>query len=191
MSDMAVDFKPYKITVPEFLRMGEAGVFEDKHVELLDGILVEVSPFSSPHAYVGGRVAMYLSNALRGRADLFVPLTLPLGRYDAPEPDIAIAAPRGTEYYRRHLQPRDVYALIEIALSSLSKDTRLKRDLYARFSITDYLVADLPNSLLRHYTDPAAGRYATEERLTYGDTFSLKALPDITLDADPFLPPRE
>ena len=34
MSDMLLYDRPHNITVDEFLRMGEADVFEDRHVEL-------------------------------------------------------------------------------------------------------------------------------------------------------------
>src|SRR5580658_8830595 len=114
MSDMAVDFEPHKFNVEEFFRMGEADVFGDRHIELLDGMLVEVSPFGAPHTIVAGGIHQYLSALLERRASVYESLTLRLDEYNAPEPDIAILLPRESNDFERPFVSAEVQALIEV-----------------------------------------------------------------------------
>jgi len=112
MSDMALDYKVHRITVDEFCQMGEAGVFEDRHVELLDGTLVDLSPVGKPHAVIASRIGYYLAALLGERAEVVHGATLPLGEYDAPEPDIAIFAPIAVADIQGQFRREEAYALI-------------------------------------------------------------------------------
>jgi Uma2 family endonuclease len=191
MSDMAVQLEQRKITVSEYHRMVDVGILrEGELVELLDGLLVAMSPIGHPHWAVHGQLVAYLNRTLAGHAAIFGQLSIPLGDFDEPQPDIAVLAPEPTNYFSRQATMEETFAVIEIANSSLAKDTGLKRDLYARFGIVEYLVVDLSNRELLRYVDSVDVRYEDSQHLTYGDTFSLRALPDVILVADSFLPPR-
>ena len=192
MSDMAIaELNPRKITVPEFFYMGHVGILkESERVELIDGALVAMSPLGHAHTFVAGRALRYLIETLGHRAEVLGPMMLPLGRYDAPQPDIAILAPDGDVYFKRAPEPAQIYALIEVADSSAGRDVTVKRDLYASFNVQEYLVCDIRNATLVRWVTPTAGTYTTQQLLTYGDSFSLVTLPGVKINVDPFLPPR-
>ena len=191
-SDMALDLKPRKITVTEFRRMAEVGILRDgERVELLDGALVEMSPIGRLHWVLHGRAVAYLNRALAGRAFVAGNASVALGQFDEPEPDILIVPPLDVEYLRRDPRPDEVCAIVEISDSSLRKDTGVKRRLYGRFGIADYLVIDVHARVMLRYTSALDAGYGEPQALRAGDTFRLTALPDVELEVEPFLPPAE
>jgi Uma2 family endonuclease len=191
MSEMALDYKLREFTVDEYHRMAEAGIIADREpVELLDGQLVLMTPIGSRHVGRHGRLVRYLIEALGDSAVVLGMSSIPLGERSEPSPDIAIASPRADGYESRHPTPGEIFALIEIAESSLAKDAGPKAKLYARSGIRDYLIADIEANVLRRNCEPHELGYTRTSTLGYGDSFTLTALPDITLSADPFLAPR-
>jgi Uma2 family endonuclease len=191
MSDMLLAMEPRKITVAEYHRMAAEGILgDDERIELLDGLLISMSPIGRAHWALHLQIDAYLKIALAGRAAIGGQTSLALGDFNEPQPDIAVLAPNVSEYFTRPVGCHEIYALIEIADASLAKDTGPKRDLYARFAIADYLVADVQNVSLIQHSQPVDGRYARLQRLGYGDAFSLATFPSVVLDVDPFLPPR-
>jgi Uma2 family endonuclease len=192
MSDMATaELKPRKITIAEYHRMVEVGILaEYERIELLDGVIVEMSPIGQHHVGLRTRIMAYLLDVLGRRAVICGHLSLRLGEFDEPQPDIGIFAPEPGSYFHRQATVEETYALIEISDSSLQKDIGPKRELYARFGIGEYLVVDVTGSELLRYSGLFAGQYGTLQRLGYGDRFEVSALPGITLEVDRFLPPR-
>ncbi len=78
-----------KWTVNDYHRMIAAGILSDRHVELLAGEIVEMTPETPIHYNTAKRGAKYLENLLAGKADVRFngPITL---QNSEPEPDIAI-----------------------------------------------------------------------------------------------------
>jgi Uma2 family endonuclease len=188
MSDMAV-LSPHQFTVTEYHRMAEHGVLEDARVELLDGLIVEMSPIGPLHWNMHAIINAYLTEALRGVASVIPQGSFPLGKKSEPQPDIAIIEPVDRAALNRTPSPGQIFGMIEIADASLAKDTGPKVRLYGRFGIADYLVVDLAANVLLHYTEPHALGYRRSERLTHGCSFRLARLPNYTLDATAFLQP--
>jgi hypothetical protein len=88
---------------------------------------------------------------------------------------------------KRAPEPSEIYAMIEIANTSIARDTGTKRLLYGRFGIVDYLVVNLTQDVLIHFSEPREGDYATTRTMTRGESFSLSALRDVKLQSDGFL----
>jgi Uma2 family endonuclease len=184
MSDMALDIIPRKITVSEYHRMVECGILaENERVELLDGMLVHMSPIGRPHRMVHALIVEYLNAKLGERAIVQGMSSIQLGTFSEPEPDVLVLPRKLREFLMREPDPTEVYAVIEIADSSLRTDTGIKRRLYGDFCVADYLVVDVKAHLLLRYTGPFHDGYGEPERLGPGAT-----LPDIELEASRFLP---
>jgi Putative restriction endonuclease len=192
MSDMAVELTPRTFTVAEYHRMVEAGILGNgERVELLDGLVVTMPPIGVAHWTRHRDVLAYLSEMLRGRAQVHGQISLPLGERSEPEPDLAILADLPYEQLNRVPEPVEIYAMIELAESSLHSDMTTKRRLYASFFIADYLVVDLAGDVLLHYSAPRDGDYLESRSLGHGDTFVLAAVPDLKLVAEAFLRSRQ
>ncbi len=192
MSDMAIEYKLREFTVEEYHRMADVGLLRaEERVELLDGAIVEMSPIGVSHWDRHARISAYLIETL-GADALVVPQgSFPLGRTNEPQPDLAVLARLGYGQAGRGPTPEEIFAVIEIADSSLSKDIGPKLRLYARFGIADYFVVDLEGDALLHYHDPHDLGYRSVQRLHATDTFTIHHLPHITLSAAPFLKPPD
>lgn len=75
MSEMAIAYRRRPISVDEYHRMDEAGVFApDERVELLDGELISVPPMGPRQAGGIGRINRLLTIRLNDRAHVRVQL---------------------------------------------------------------------------------------------------------------------
>src|SRR5882724_5456200 len=87
---MAMPLTARRFTVDEYYRMGRAGVFqEDDRVELLDGLIVEMSPIGPGHAGCVTALTSLLTPLLAGRALVSVQNPVRLGEHSEPQPDVA------------------------------------------------------------------------------------------------------
>lgn len=143
----------------EYDQMVELGMFEDERIELLRGALVTMSPQKWHHA----AVVTWLNNELARALDrsYLVRPQVPFAADDwsEPEPDLAVVVNDPT--LREH--PQHVLLLIEVADSSLRKDRRLKRDIYAEAGVPEYWIVDLTTMVVEVYTEPSAGAYGKIE----------------------------
>jgi Uma2 family endonuclease len=152
------------LTADEVLRMVELGVLsEDEPVELLHGVLTEVSPKSPAHEAVKLRLSRWLAPGMAaGTYDVRVeaPIVVP-DRTSLPEPDVAVVAAPGDPL--RH--PTTALLVIEVAVSSLAIDTTVKPALYAAAGVPELWVVDVEARRVRRFNDPAAGAYARVQDL--------------------------
>jgi hypothetical protein len=132
------------LTVDEYHRMGEAGILtEDDHVELIEGELLVVTPIGPPHSGTVIALTDLFSEAVRGRGYVSVQSPVRLGDRSEPEPDIAVLGLRADRYRRALPAPEDTLLVIEVADSSLVRDSVTKKALYARHGIPELWIVDL------------------------------------------------
>jgi Uma2 family endonuclease len=154
--------EPYRLTVQQYERMGEAGVLaEDDRVELLDGLLVRKMTKGEPHtaSCIDSRDALIPLIPggwhLRTEAAVRIPL------FDEPEPDLAIVRGRNRDYVRlgRPPEPPEITLVIEVAESSLQRDRTDKLRAYASGGIPTYWIINLIDRQVEVYTQPAGASY--------------------------------
>jgi Uma2 family endonuclease len=169
-----------KFTVNEYHRIVQSGVLDDRRVELLNGLIVEMAPEGIPHAYYSDESGSYLERLLGDRVKVREgkPITLP--NDSEPEPDIAVVKPLGAVYLQHHPYPEDIYWLIEYSNSSLAKDTTDKVKIYAAAGIPEYWVVDLKDKSLIVFREPVGETYQQMNRLTEGEIAPL-AFPDVRI----------
>jgi Uma2 family endonuclease len=169
-----------KWTLEDYHKMIEAGILDDRHVELLNGEITEMAPEGEPHAHLSTRSADYLRDALRGQAQIREgkPITLPDN--SEPEPDIAIVQPLGDVYFDHHPYPEDIFGLIEFSNSSLAKDMEIKSKIYAKVNIPEYWVVNLKQMQLIVFRDPIDGEYHSQVTLNDGEITPF-AFPNISV----------
>src|ERR1017187_8297616 len=110
---------PYRISVRQFEKMIDAGVFgEHDHVELLEGILVNRMTKNEPHNFTVGELAEALRAIVNPDWVVREEKSIVLGRFSRPEPDLAVA--RGPRERYRSVSPKmpDLGLLVEVADSS-------------------------------------------------------------------------
>ncbi len=178
MSDMAVSYARRPISVEDYHRMADAGIFApDERVELLDGELIVVPPMNSPHGGGITGINALLAHQFYGRALVRVGLPVIVDDYSEPEPDFALVGMEENEWRDRHPVASDVLLLIEVSDTSRGFDLKQKAHVYARASIPEYWVVDVVDQRLFVQRNPVAGRYATTQVLRPGERIASLAFP--------------
>lgn len=178
----------HRLTVDEYLRMGEAGILAaDARVELIDGEVVDMAPMRSRHASVVARLNTALAGCAAARATVWCQLPLVLGERSAPEPDLMLLHPRADFYRNAHPGAADVLLLIEVSDTTSDYDRRIKLPLYARHRIAEVWIVDLDHGLLRTYRDPQGDAYADAESTAAPAAMPVATLPGLTLDLNGIL----
>jgi Uma2 family endonuclease len=170
-----------KWTIAEYHQLVETGLLDDKRVELLEGIIVDMPPEGMPHAVYCTESVNYLRNLLGNKATVREahPITLP--NNSEPEPDIAIVRAPSLQYLDHHPYPADIFWLIEYADSTLKKDLNNKKRVYAEAGIQEYWVVNLHASELIVFRDLAQNIYQSETILAAGNISPL-SFPDLQID---------
>jgi Uma2 family endonuclease len=164
----------HALTVTDVQAMVEAGILEENsRVELLDGVLVEMSPQDPAHAHplrvlmrLGAPVAAAagLDMSVQGPVDVGSPVTLP-------EPDFAIVPVTPID---RH--PTGALLVVETGNTSLRMDLGPKARIYAEAGIPEYWVLDVKRREIVVHREPAESRYERVERVGVGDSVTAVAV---------------
>ena len=158
-------------TREEYERRIEEGFFRPgERVELVDGVLYEMSPQNGPHADCVSLILYALLPLFTSGCHLRVQMPLALGLDSEPEPDIAVVPGPPGSYSPDH--PTSAILVVEVAESSLPHDRKRKASLYARAGIPEYWVMNLVDWRLEVYRDPVNGEYRSSTVLRAGDSVS-------------------
>jgi len=153
----AADLEPlHRYTSDEYHRLIEAGGFDEgARVELIDGLLVEMSPKSREHELAVERLLDWLADRDRSRFRLRAAAPLSLADGTEPEPDVAVVAAGVADPYH----PAGAELVVEVAVSSQRRDLLVKALRYAAAHVPVYLVVDLDARRVIEHTDPRDGVY--------------------------------
>ena len=170
----------YRLTVADYHRMGEAGIFApDARVELLDGQIVEMLPIGPFHSGVGTQLQTLFAKAGSDRWLVRSQYPIRLDDGSEPQPDLALVKTREDFYRHHHPEPSDVFLLVEVADSSVLYDRQDKLPVYARAGIAEYWLVNLVEKVVEVYRAPSAlGVYNSATRLQAGAKIAPAAFPD-------------
>jgi Uma2 family endonuclease len=173
--------------------MADVGLFDGKHVELIEGQVIEMSPMGSPHI-----TAVTLTGDVLRRVfgiGYFVRIQGPIdfGEISEPEPDVAIIAGDVRDYKDAH--PTTAVLIVEVADTSLTYDRTTKASLYAKAGIAEYWIVNLMDRQLEVHRQPTADAsqpygfgYATVTVRTAADVVAPLAIPQATIAVADVLP---
>lgn len=185
MATRAVDL--YRWTREEYYQLADQGFFPpDKRVELIDGVIYEMSPQKSPHATGILIVTEALRAAFPQGHQIRVQLPLALDDHSEPEPDLAVVAGGPRDYVEDH--PETAVLIVEVSHRSSFHDRERKRSRYARSAIPEYWIVDVAGKQLEVYRNPGEGGYQTRLILKAGDTVSPLASPGAVIAVADLLP---
>ncbi|MBE9066903.1 Uma2 family endonuclease [Leptolyngbya cf. ectocarpi LEGE 11479] len=173
-------------TVADYHHMIASGLLSGRHVELINGKIVDMAPELPIHRATYRRGVKYLEALLKDQAVVFsaAPITLP--NDSEPEPDISIVQSPESRYDEHHPGPSDIYWLIEVSNSTLTYDLGEKANLYAQHGIQDYWVIDIANNQLWVHRQPQDGTYQSIEKYKSG-TITPVTMPSIEIKIDRLL----
>jgi Uma2 family endonuclease len=177
----------------EYYRLAELGFIPEKNVELIGGVIYEVSPQSTAHFYCFEKMRRILESVFGDRYWVRSQGPLVAGNFSEPEPDLCVV--RGqVEVLPDH--PTTGVLVVEISKTSLAFDKLTKASLYANMRIPDYWVLDLENRKLWVHREPAADpdapfryRYSQVETIAADGHVAPLEKPDALIAVAQMLPP--
>lgn len=173
----------HRLTVEEYYRMAEVGLLTpEARVELIEGEIFDMAPTGHQHGGLTAWLHRRLLRDLGERISVWDQVTLPLGRFSAPEPDLTILKYRKDEYKGKRPSPEDILLIVEVSQSSLHHDREVKLPLYARHDIPEVWILDVQHARIQFFHTLEAGRYAHTSCTPAPGRVSLQALPGATVD---------
>jgi Uma2 family endonuclease len=183
IADSPAVLQRHRLTVDEYYRMGQAGVFApDARVELIEGEVIDMAPIGSRHASAVKKLNALLSAAAGAGAIVAVQDPLRLSDASEPEPDLMLLRPRADFYAQAHPGPADVLLLIEVSDSTAAYDCGIKLDLYAKHRVTEVWIVDLDNNIVRFFRNSDGTAYTDITASETPRTTPVAALPGVTID---------
>jgi Uma2 family endonuclease len=108
---------------------------------------------------------------------------------NAPEPDLTVIADPGMDSIARHPRGDELLLSVEVSDTTSRFDRTVKSALYARASVREYWVLDLPARALYVHRHPSGGGYRQVIRLSEDETVVPDSRPDAVVKVSELLPP--
>lgn len=177
----------YRLRVEDYDKMIEYGIFgEDERIELLDGVLVKMSPKGIRHRNSTYLASTFFQEKFGRNIVTQSQDPIRLDDFSEPEPDIVLAKAPLSNYALRHPAPKDILLIMEIADSSVAID-RQKAQKYAENGIAQYLILNLNTNEIEEYREPDTEGYRFKKTYTKDESFNLVAFPDVSVKVSDLL----
>lgn len=166
-----------RFSVARYQRMIETGILDaNDKVELLEGYVVLKMPRNPRHDSTIQRMLPPLFRLTPAGWSLRVQLAITLSE-SQPEPDFALVRGSADDYEARHSGPADLGLVVEVADSSLLRDSQDKARIYAHAGIAVYWIVNLVDRRVEAYSQPsgpiAVPTYAACQYFQPGDAIPL------------------
>ena len=166
-------------TVSEVLRMQEAGIFaEHERFELIEGEIVMMQSKGPLHETLKAALNIAIVRALPDTLWMAVEPSVYLSKDTFVDPDL-IVFPREVTFDK--LKGSDILLLIEVAATSLTYDTGVKRDLYARYKIQEYWIVDAYQRTTHQHFEPHRNKWKRRATVGPGEALTHALLPGFSI----------
>ena len=169
--------------------MIEAGVIgESERLELIEGEIVMNAAKSIAHDNIQNALNLALSRAVPDGIYVGNGSTLQLADDVLVEPDLAVIARTiyANDDQRGFAQPQaaDILLVVEIAVSSMDYDRKVKARLYARHGMREYWVIDAMERMTWVHTGPSADSWSSVVKRGPDETLTTAAVPGFAMRFD-------
>ena len=174
--------RPVLLTVDDFVRLSEAGAFDDyAKVELIEGTIVAMNAQYSRHARAQRQLFLELHAACVALPGLeaFFELSVRIVPRSMPRPDLSVVRDVGAN---APAEPVQVALAVEIADTTARYDLGRKARLYARAGVTEYWVIDLEGRVLHQMWSPGADGYGERLQVALGERVEAVTIGGLQVD---------
>ena len=181
-----------RFTRSDVTRLNEAGVFEGQRYELIEGDLIDKMGQNPPHAgtFLLARNWLFaIFGVLAVRCQLPIEVASEDRERNEPEPDLAVIADPTMDPFARHPRGDELLLLVEVSDTTARFDRKVKSALYARASVREYWVLDLPARALFVHRHPSGSGYRHVIRLSEDESVAPDSRPDAVVKVSELLPP--
>ena len=166
------------LRVEEYEEMGRTGILgPEERVELIHGEIVRMSPQNPLHSDCIERLTHLFVERLKCKPRVRVQLPVTLDDWNAPEPDLANVRPQS--YAERHPGPKDIFLVVEVAVTTLAYDRQVKLPLYAGAGVPEVWIVNFDDRVVEVYRDPANGGYSVMQVNGTGAEVGIAMLPEM------------
>jgi Uma2 family endonuclease len=145
--------RPYRWTIEEYYHLCEAEWFQGRHVQLIDGEIIDMPSQKNLHALAIKLTDTALSASFGFQFWVRVQMSLDLKPYSVPDPDLAVI-PGSPRSHTTSSNPTTALLIVEVSETTLSYDRNAKASLYAAAGILDYWIVNLVQRQLEVFRDP-------------------------------------
>ncbi|MBV9771536.1 MAG: Uma2 family endonuclease [Bryobacterales bacterium] len=167
------------------------GIFEQQHVELIEGELIDKMGKNRPHVDAAALLLGWLMQVFgvrRVNAEAPIDVAPEDNPTNQPEPDVIILKRRYSGFRSATPQPKDLDLVVEIADTTLAFDLTVKAALYARAGILEYWVLDLTGRRLIVHRTPEGGRYGAVTAYSEDESVAPLSAPDSIFNVQKVFP---
>lgn len=180
------EFEPARLDRAQILAAAESGLLERLgRVEVIEGVIVKLSPSWMPHAKALFQLCGYFQRTLSGKFGMSVDQIVLFGPDGMHAPDIAFFDKTITD---KALDAGQLLLALEVADTSLDYDLGVKAKTYAAFGVPELWVVDLENKRLVIHRDPAADGYGSVQSLQWTQAASPLIASDLDVVLADILP---
>lgn len=175
-------------TAEDIRRMVDAGVIgEEEKFELIEGEIVMNAAKSAAHDNMQNALNLALSRLVPEGVYVGNGSTLQLAEDILVEPDLALISRSIYAVDPKSFvqpQPKDVLLVIEISVSSMDYDRKVKSRIYARHGIREYWVIDALERITWVHTGPSGDGWSSIVERGPGETLTTATLPGFAIRLD-------
>ncbi len=183
-----------RFSIAEYHKMGEVGIFsEDERVELIEGVIIQMSLIGSKHAATVNKLAQFFYSRLSpSEATIAAQNPVVLDDGTEPQPDISVLKPKDDAYASAHPRPDDVLLIVEAADTTLEDDRAVKLPRYAAVGIPEVWIVNIPERKIEVYRIPIGKKedaeYKIQVKYREGEMLNPEAFPNVKIDVADVLP---
>ncbi len=183
MTPLPDSLQPFPLRIEDYELLDRAGVFQDRRVELIEGVIIAVNSEYRPHTRVKNALMFRLQsalNALGSGLEAFVEPTLALPPRNMPEPDVVVASvpPDENDYFRL----QHMVLVIEVGASTLRSDLGTKRKMYAAQGVPEYWVVDVYGREVHQFWTPRDGAFQNQQVVPLAGELRSLTMPELAID---------
>ena len=179
--------RPFKLRIEDYELLDRTGAFDEGGTELIEGMIVAVSPEMRPHTRVKNQLMLRFEGAIAATDRLLEALvepTLSLPPHNMPQPDVLIARTDARDVY---FGLQDAALVVEVGASSLRSDLGVKKLMYAEQGVPELWVVDVAGRHVHQFWSPAGGDYAETRVVPLAGELRSATMPDLAIDGSGIL----
>ncbi len=180
--------QPYRFTVAEYHKLGEAAVLGKRGVELLEGEIIHMSPIGHRHLLTVSRLNKHFVLRAKDRYDVHPGGAITLNDLSEPQPDVMLVQPEAEVPEKRLPVPEVTHLVIEVADASLRYDRGRKLRAYARAGVPELWIVNLRDDCVELYREPMSGKYRWTRTARGREKVAPARFPDAAIAVEKVIP---
>jgi Uma2 family endonuclease len=169
----------HRLTVEDVQRMFEAGILRDERLELVDGVLVDVTHPGPAHSAIVAWLTRHLVHAAGEHEVRVQDVLLVEGGFLSP--DLIVVEP-----LPRDRLPSTAALVVEVSVTTLRYDVR-KAFRYSRERVAEYWIVDVQAREVEVHRGPGPEGYADVRRYGDGERVAAEVAPAAPVEVSALL----